>query len=216
MTCRLCLPGSSVLALALLAAAAPSATAQTPLGRPNAKFPEDFGSIQTVRELRDGRVLVADPLGKELYLVDLAAGTRTVVGSQGQGPNEYLQPDAVWALPGDSTLLVDLGNGRVVALGPDLGFGPTLPISALKSYTGHTLGACGALESLVAIRMMNEGWFHGTANLASPDSECAELDYLTGEGRRFATEYVMNNNFAFGGINTSLIFKRFDTQELRR
>jgi 3-oxoacyl-[acyl-carrier-protein] synthase II len=88
-------------------------------------------------------------------------------------------------------------------------FGPTMPISALKSYTGHTLGACGALESLVAIRMMNEGWFHGTANLDNPDSECAELDYLVGAGRRFDTEYVMNNNFAFGGINTSLIFRRF-------
>jgi len=89
-------------------------------------------------------------------------------------------------------------------------FGPTMPISTLKSYTGHTLGACGALESLVAIRMMNEGWFHGTANLDNVDSECAELDYLTGAGRHFDTEYVMNNNFAFGGINTSLIFKRFD------
>ena len=88
-------------------------------------------------------------------------------------------------------------------------FGRTLPISALKSYTGHTLGACGALESMVAIRMMNEGWFHGTANLEQLDPECAELDYLTGAGRHFDAEYVMNNNFAFGGINTSLIFKRF-------
>src|SRR3972149_4768324 len=139
MTCRTRVPGGSVLALAVLAAAAPAATAQTPLGRPNAKFPEDFGSVQTVRELRDGRLLVADPLGKELYLVDLAAGTRTVVGSQGQGPTEYLQPDAVWALPGDSTLLVDLGNGRVVALGPDLAFGPTLPIALSEPGPGRTL-----------------------------------------------------------------------------
>ncbi|MES2605837.1 MAG: beta-ketoacyl-ACP synthase [Pseudomonadota bacterium] len=87
-------------------------------------------------------------------------------------------------------------------------FGRNIPISALKSYTGHTLGACGALESMVAIRMMNDGWFHGTANLVTPDSECAELDYLTGKGRHFETGYVMNNNFAFGGINTSLVFKR--------
>ncbi len=139
MTCRPRFPSGSVLALAVLAAAAPAAAAQTPLGRPSAKFPEDFGSVQTVRELRDGRLLVADPLGKELYLVDLAAGTRTVVGSQGQGPNEYLQPDAVWALPGDSTLLVDLGNGRVVALGPDLAFGPTLPIALSEPGPGRTL-----------------------------------------------------------------------------
>jgi len=102
--------------------------AQIRLVEPEATFPEDFGSIQTVRELPDGRILVADPLGKALYLVDMAAGTRTVVGREGQGPEEYLQPDAVWPLPGDSTLLVDLGNGRLVALGPDLSFGPTRPI----------------------------------------------------------------------------------------
>jgi len=98
------------------------------LGEPTGTLADDFGSIQTVREMPDGRVLVADPLGRALYLVDLDAGTRTVVGSEGEGPGEYLQPDAVWPLPGDSTLLVDLGNGRLVALGPDLSFGPTMPI----------------------------------------------------------------------------------------
>lgn len=109
-------------------------SAATPLGaqlrleRPRVAFPEDFGTIQTVRELRDGRILVADPLGKALYMLDLSAGTRTVVGSEGQGPEEYRQPDAVWPLPGDSTLLVDLGNGRVVTLGPDMKFGATMPI----------------------------------------------------------------------------------------
>lgn len=83
-----------------------------------------------------------------------------------------------------------------------------VPISSFKSYTGHTLGACGALESMVAIKMMNEGWFHGTLNLNNVDSNCGDLDYLTVEGRNIETKYVMSNNFAFGGINTSLIFKR--------
>ncbi len=87
-------------------------------------------------------------------------------------------------------------------------FGSETPISALKSYTGHTLGACGALEAMVAIKMMKLGWFHGTANLQNPDEECAPLDYLTGSGRNLKTRYVMSNNFAFGGINTSLIFHR--------
>jgi hypothetical protein len=113
--------------------------AQVRLDRPTAAFPEDFGSIQTVRELPDGRVLVADPLGKALYLVDLDAGERSVVGSEGQGPEEYRQPDAVWALPGDSTLLVDLGNGRTVALGPDLSFGPTQPIAVSEFRRGQTM-----------------------------------------------------------------------------
>jgi len=84
--------------------------------------------------------------------------------------------------------------------------GNKIPISALKSFTGHTLGACGALEAVVAINMMNESWFHGTANLENVDPNCAELDYLTFAGRKIETDCVMSNNFAFGGINTSLIF----------
>lgn len=88
-------------------------------------------------------------------------------------------------------------------------FGSRMPISAFKSFTGHTLGACGALEAMVAINMMLQGWFHGTVNLRELDPECAELDYLVGAGRDIQTNMVMSNNFAFGGINTSLIFKRF-------
>jgi len=102
-------------------------------------FPEDFGTIQTVRELNDGTVLVADPLTKTLYLVDMETMTRRVVGSEGEGPEEYGQPDAVWPLPGDSTLLVDLGNGRLVALGPDLGFGRTMPIALSEPRPGSML-----------------------------------------------------------------------------
>lgn len=88
-------------------------------------------------------------------------------------------------------------------------FGKHTPISALKSFTGHTLGACGALEAWTAIQMMNEGWVHATANLQNVDPNCADLDYVQTEPRRVDTEYVMSNNFAFGGINTSLIFKRW-------
>lgn len=88
-------------------------------------------------------------------------------------------------------------------------FGNQTPISSFKSFTGHTLGACGALEAWSSIHMMNEGWAHATANLENIDSECAELDYIMGESRKLNSEYVMSNNFAFGGINTSLIFKRW-------
>jgi 3-oxoacyl-[acyl-carrier-protein] synthase II len=87
-------------------------------------------------------------------------------------------------------------------------FGRRMPISSLKSYMGHTLGACGALEAWISIEMMREGWFAPTVNLQHIDPQCAELDYITGEGRKLECEYVMSNNFAFGGINTSLIFKR--------
>lgn len=88
-------------------------------------------------------------------------------------------------------------------------FGSKTPISSLKSYTGHTLGACGALEAMTAIHMMREGWFHPTLNLEHPDPRCADLDYIMGDGRNIDAEYVMSNNFAFGGINTSLVFRRW-------
>ncbi|WP_028769332.1 beta-ketoacyl-ACP synthase [Shewanella fidelis] len=88
-------------------------------------------------------------------------------------------------------------------------FGSAQPISSIKSYTGHTLGACGALEAWFSIEMMNEGWFAPTLNLTEIDPECGELDYIKDEIRLLETDYVMSNNFAFGGINTSLIFKRW-------
>jgi len=88
-------------------------------------------------------------------------------------------------------------------------FGPHTPISSLKSYMGHTLGACGALEAWISIEMMREGWFAPTINLEQIDPACAPLDYIAGEGRKLDCDYIMSNNFAFGGINTSLIFKRY-------
>lgn len=87
-------------------------------------------------------------------------------------------------------------------------FGRPVPVGSLKSYFGHTLGACGAIESWLSIEMMRRGWYAPTLNLDEVDPECADLDYLMAEGRVLDNEYVMSNNFAFGGINTSLIFRR--------
>ena len=89
-------------------------------------------------------------------------------------------------------------------------FADQTPISSLKSYTGHTLGACGALEAWLSIMMLREGWFHPNLNLDQIDPACAGPDYIQGSSRALDCEYVMSNNFAFGGINTSLIFRRVD------
>jgi 3-oxoacyl-[acyl-carrier-protein] synthase II len=88
-------------------------------------------------------------------------------------------------------------------------FGPRMPISSQKSYLGHTMGACGALEAWVTIAGLNGGWFPPTINLQNVDPRCGELDYLDGEGRRIDTEYAVSNNFAFGGVNTSLVLRRY-------
>lgn len=87
-------------------------------------------------------------------------------------------------------------------------FGERMPISSLKSYVGHTLGACGALEAWWTIEMMKRNWYVPTLNLQNVDPACAALDYIVGGARTIDAEYVMSNNFAFGGINTSLIFRR--------
>lgn len=83
-----------------------------------------------------------------------------------------------------------------------------VPISSLKSYFGHTLGACGAIEAWLSLEMMHTGWFSPTLNLDNLDPQCGDLDYLSGQGRELKVEYLMSNNFAFGGINTSIIFKK--------
>jgi len=88
-------------------------------------------------------------------------------------------------------------------------FGNKTPISSMKSYFGHTLGACGALEAWMALEMMNENRFAPTINLTDPDPACGDLDYMMGESRVIQTEFIQSNNFAFGGINTSLIFRRW-------
>jgi len=86
--------------------------------------------------------------------------------------------------------------------------GRAVPVSSPKGHLGHTLGACGAIEAWWTVEMLKRGWFAPTLNLRDPDPRCAELDYLMNEGRALQCEYAMSNNFAFGGINTSLIFRR--------
>jgi 3-oxoacyl-[acyl-carrier-protein] synthase II len=89
-------------------------------------------------------------------------------------------------------------------------FGARAPISSLKSYMGHTLGACGALEAWISVMMMRDGWVAPTLNLETVDVRCAPLDYVRGDVRALETDLVMSNNFAFGGINTSLLFRRWE------
>jgi 3-oxoacyl-[acyl-carrier-protein] synthase II len=88
-------------------------------------------------------------------------------------------------------------------------FGDRVPVSSLKGQMGHTLGACGALEAWMTIEMMREGWLAPTLNLEAPDERCAPLDYLMGAPRELSAEIAVSNNFAFGGVNTSLVFRRW-------
>ena len=105
---------------------------------------------------------------------------------------------------GTGTLKGDIAESNATAMA----YQKSIPISSFKSYVGHTLGACGALEAWIGIEMMNRELFHPTLNLNNIDESCGDLDYICGENRKISTEYIQSNNFAFGGINTSLVFKR--------
>lgn len=84
--------------------------------------------------------------------------------------------------------------------------GGEVPVSSTKGFTGHTLGACGAIESIFCLAMLRGGFIAPTKNLERVHPEIAPLNILSGSPREARPRYVMNNNFAFAGLNTSLIF----------
>lgn len=84
-----------------------------------------------------------------------------------------------------------------------------VPISTMKSYTGHTLGACGAIEAIFCLQMMREGFLAPNRNLDELDPRCAKLGYVR-ELTRAKPRLIMTNNFAFGGVNTSIILKKIE------
>ena len=131
----------------------------------------------------------------------MAAAIRLAIDSSGLFPEAIAYVTA----HGTATEVGDFAESHATLTA----LGRPVPISSLKSYMGHTLGACGSLEAWMTIEMLKRGWFAPTINLTKVDSRCAELDYIAGEGRSMEIEYVMSNNFAFGGVNTSLIFRRW-------
>lgn len=87
-------------------------------------------------------------------------------------------------------------------------FGDKVPVSSSKGHLGHTLGACGAVEAILCIEMMRRGVIHQTLNLENIDESCASILHVTGPMRR-ELRHVVSNNFAFGGINSVLVLKKW-------
>ncbi len=157
-----------------------SAQAQEPvrLGPPDAVAAEPRGSIAGIRVQRGGSVLVAD--GAEGRLVRLSPDlqTSTVVGREGQGPKEYRQPDGLFALPGDSTLMTDLGNGRLAFLAPDGEIVRTEPIAREGEGGGMSLVLPGGTDAEGGIWFTSRG---GGPGMSLADSlEVRRIDPATG------------------------------------
>jgi 3-oxoacyl-[acyl-carrier-protein] synthase II len=83
-----------------------------------------------------------------------------------------------------------------------------LPVSSVKSMTGHTLGAAGAISAIAAVKAMHEGYIPPTINLETPDPVC-DLDYVPNNPRRADVNVAMANGFGFGGQNASIVLKKW-------
>ena len=139
-----------------------------------------------------------------------ARAMRAALADAGLAPEEVDYINA----HGTATPLNDLMETRAIkeVFGPRAG---KIPVSSTKSMHGHTLGASGALEAVVALLAITEGFIPPTIHHETPDPEC-DLDYVTTGARPDAPEVVLSNSFAFGGNNTTVIFGRYREGEGRR
>ena len=84
-----------------------------------------------------------------------------------------------------------------------------IPISSTKSMTGHLLGGAGAIEAIVCIKSLQEGFIPATIGLENVDEEL-DLDYVPNVGRNKEIKYALSNNLGFGGHNATLLFKKWE------
>ena len=105
--------------LVIVAPASSQSPVTRALGSPQAQFPAEFTDITSVRELRDGRVIAVDGRELTVNVLDFRIGLATPIGRIGDGPGEYRWPSRLYPMPGDSTLLHDQSNGRLLIIRPD-------------------------------------------------------------------------------------------------
>lgn len=84
-----------------------------------------------------------------------------------------------------------------------------VPISSTKSMMGHLLGASGAIEALICVKIFQENQIPATINYETQDPEC-DLDYVPNVPRKAHPEHIMSNSFGFGGHNATLVISRFN------
>ncbi len=84
-----------------------------------------------------------------------------------------------------------------------------IPVSAIKSMVGHCLGASGAIEAVATVLTIKEGRLPPTIHYQTPDPEC-DLDYVPNQSRNMKIRTALSNSFAFGGNNTSLVFRKWE------
>lgn len=212
--------GHSLSVAALLLVAASDAAGQFPERRlpakPDAVAAEPFSEIRSVREVRDGRLIVLDSRDQTIQVVDLATGYAVAIGRRGQGPGEYARPMSLLPWPGDSTAVVDGGAGRILLIGPDgkpgrvirdFGLGAEMTPRAVMAADANgrlylrvmgdpmKSGEFVRPDSLKLLRLdLQTGRAAPLVSIALPDAEIK----VTGSGGKLSSVEIMRAPFAVG------------------
>ncbi|MGK9235068.1 beta-ketoacyl-ACP synthase II [Inquilinus limosus] len=101
-------------------------------------------------------------------------------------------------------------RSELAALKALFGIGGTVAVSATKSATGHLLGAAGGLEAIFTILALRDQVMPPTLNLENPDPDAEGIDLVAREARRGRIEHALSNGFGFGGVNASVLFRRWE------
>ncbi|MBN9246869.1 MAG: beta-ketoacyl-ACP synthase II [Hyphomicrobium sp.] len=120
-----------------------------------------------------------------------------------------LSPDAIGYLNAHATSTQVGDAGELAAMRTMFGHGRGPAISSTKSATGHLLGAAGGLAAVFSILALRNGVLPPTLNLTDPDPGAEGLDLIGPKSRKSDVEYVLSNGFGFGGVNASVIFRRW-------
>ncbi|BAQ81460.1 beta-ketoacyl-ACP synthase II [Pseudomonas sp. St29] len=121
-----------------------------------------------------------------------------------------VQPAQVQHLNAHATSTPVGDKGELAAIRSVFGSGRGPAISATKSATGHLLGAAGGIEAIFTILALRDQIAPATLNLENPDHDAAGLDLVSGQARQVAMQYALSNGFGFGGVNASVLFKRWE------
>jgi 3-oxoacyl-[acyl-carrier-protein] synthase II len=123
-----------------------------------------------------------------------------------------LQPSDIDHVNAHATSTAEGDKAELQAIREILGdHAPDVPITANKSMIGHTLGAAGAIEAAATILTLRDGCVPPTINLSDPDDAGAGLNLTPNQAQRHDLRIALSNSFGFGGQNTALIFRRWDT-----
>jgi 3-oxoacyl-[acyl-carrier-protein] synthase II len=120
-----------------------------------------------------------------------------------------IDPEQIGHLNAHATSTPVGDKGELAAIRSVFGAAAKVAITSTKSATGHLLGAAGGLEAIFTVLALRDQLAPATLNFDVPDESVGALDIVSGQKRVVAMEYAMSNGFGFGGVNASLVFRRW-------